>query len=34
MDEEWIKRIFGAALGEKKPDWDHASPTYLITFKH
>ena len=25
LDEEWIKHALEAALGEKKPDWDHAS---------
>ena len=25
MDEEWIEDILGAALGKKKPDWDHVS---------
>ena len=25
MDEEWIKHALEAAIGNKKPDWDHAS---------
>jgi hypothetical protein len=25
LDEEWIKDALEAALGKKKPDWDHAS---------
>lgn len=29
MDEEWIKHALEAAIGNKKPDWDHASHTAL-----
>ena len=31
MDEEWIEHAFGAALGNKTPDWDHASPNNSIS---